>query len=506
MLSHLPLLSILIWLPVVAAIIILLAGEGRKQFVRGTAVVCMLVSLLFCVALYHYFNNGTYQMQFTEMHAWIPQFAVNYALGIDGLSLVMVMLTTFTSLVVVIAACHAITDKVAQYMATFLVLQGMMVGVFAATDAILFYVFWEAMLIPMYICIGVWGGQNRGYAAIKFFVYTFFGSVLMLVALLFLGLHAGTFNIIQLYDLHLSASTQIFLFIAFFLAFAVKVPMWPFHTWLPDAHTEAPAGGSVVLAALMLKMGIYGFLRFSLPIAPVANHDLAWVMIALGLVMVIYIGLVAIAQSDFKRLIAYSSIAHMGMAILGCFMVYEIIGATSHAEAYLSLEGATVQMIAHAFSSGAMFLGFGFLYQRLATRRINDYGGVASTMPVFAAFYMLFAMSNVGLPGTAGFVGEFMVNLSAFKVSFWIALLTVSTLVIAPVYTLWIYARVFFGKVQNDGVRNLQDIRGTEYLTFILLAAGVFLVGLYPQCVIAPLHSTVGHLLTDSLQFNPVRA
>lgn len=506
MYSHVPMLSLLIWLPVLAAIIVLLLGEKHERLVRGCAVLCMLVSLFLCIPLYAHFDFNSYHMQFTEKLPWISLFKINYALGIDGLSLVMVILTTFTSLVVVIAACKAIKHKVAQYMATFLVLQGMMVGVFASTDAILYYVFWEAMLIPMYICIGVWGGQNRNYAAIKFFIYTFLGSVLMLVALLYLGMKSGSFDIAKMYDLGLAMHIQVFIFIAFFLAFAVKVPMWPFHTWLPDAHTEAPAGGSVVLAALMLKMGIYGFLRFSLPITPQANQDLAWVMIVLGLIMVIYIGLVAIVQTDFKRLIAYSSIAHMGMAILGCFMVYAVIGASSHAEAYLSLEGATIQMIAHAFSSGAMFLGFGFLYQRLGTRRIDDYGGVANSMPVFAAFYMLFAMSNVGLPGTAGFVGEFMVILSAFKVSFWVALLTVSTVIIAPIYTLWIYSRVFFGKVTNDAVTTLQDIRGTEWVTFVLLAAGVFLVGLYPQCIVAPLHSTVGHLLTDSLQFNPVRA
>lgn len=503
MLNHIPMLSVLIWLPVVGALAILFAGEQRKTLVKSLAVSVMILSMLICIPLYMQFDSNSYQMQFVENVLWIPNFGIHYALGVDGISLIMVILSTFTSLIVVIAACEAIQEKIAQYMATFLILQGMMVGVFAATDAILFYVFWEAMLIPMYICIGVWGGHRRNYAAIKFFMYTFLGSVLMLVALLFLGWQAHSFVISDLYDLKLAFSTQIFLFIAFFLAFAVKVPMWPFHTWLPDAHTEAPAGGSVVLAALMLKMGVYGFLRFSLPIAPLANQSLYWLMIVLSLIMIIYIGFVAIAQTDFKRLIAYSSIAHMGVAVLGCFMVYPIVLNSSHAEAYLSLEGATVQMVSHAFSSGAMFLGFGFLYQRFATRKIADFGGVASTMPVFAAFFMLFAMSNVGLPGTAGFVGEFMVILSAFKVSFWLALLTVTTIVIAPVYTLWIYGRVFFGKVTNDNVRQLHDIRGTEWITFCLLAAGVFLVGLYPQCILTPLHVTVGHLLTDSLQFNP---
>lgn len=504
MMSHFPILSALIWLPVIGALAILLGGDKRPGMARVLALITMIVSILICIPLYVQFDTHTASMQFVEQVSWIAQFHIAYALGVDGLSMIMIVLSTFTSLIVVIAACQAIKKKVAQYMATFLILQGMMVGVFAATDAILFYVFWEAMLIPMYICIGAWGGSNRSYAAIKFFIYTFLGSVLMLIALLYLGMHANSFIIEKLYDLGLSTSTQIFIFIAFFLAFAVKVPMWPFHTWLPDAHTEAPAGGSVVLAALMLKMGVYGFLRFSLPIAPVASHDLSWVLIILALIMIIYIGFIAIAQTDFKRLIAYSSIAHMGVAVLGCFMVYEIIANGSHAEAYLSLEGATIQMIAHAFSSGAMFLGFGFLYERMHTRRIDDFGGVANSMPVFAAFYMLFAMSNVGLPGTAGFVGEFMVILSAFKVSFWIALLAVTTLILSPAYTLWIYGRVFFGKVTNDGVQQLQDIRGMEWITFCLLAAGVFIVGLYPQCIITPLHATVGHLLTDSLQFNPV--
>jgi len=498
-----PMLSILIWLPVVGALAILLVGEQHKNWVRAIAVLTMIVSLLICIPLYMCFDINSYHLQFVENLLWIPNFDIHYALGIDGISLIMVILSTFTSLIVVIAACEAIQEKVAQYMATFLVLQGMMVGVFAATDAILFYVFWESMLIPMYICIGVWGGQQRSYAAIKFFIYTFLGSVLMLVALLYLGWHAHSFAIEKLYGLRLAFSTQIFIFIAFFLAFAIKVPMWPFHTWLPDANTEAPAGGSVVLAMLMLKMGIYGFLRFSLPIVPQANQSLAWVMIALALIMIIYIGFVAIAQTDFKRLIAYASVSHMGIAVLGCFMIYPIIAHASHAEAYLSLEGATVQMVSHAFSSGAMFLGFGFLYQRFATRRIDDFGGVANTMPALAAFLMLFSMSNVGLPGTAGFVGEFMVILSAFKVSFWLALLTVTTIVITPIYTLWIYGRVFFGKVTNDNVRQLHDIRGSEWITFCLLAAGVFIVGLYPQCILVPLDATIGHLLMDSLQFNP---
>lgn len=503
MLAHLPLLSIQIWMPMIGAILVLFTGgDNNKNIARGIAVGTAVLAMALSILLYTHFDTTTYLMQFTENVNWISAYNIHYALGVDGISLSLILLTTFTTLIVILAACTAIKTRVAQYMALFLVLHGMMIGVFAATDSVLFYVFWEATLIPMYLSIGMWGGSNRSYASIKFFLYTFFGSVLMLVAIVYLGLHVGSFSIQSFYFNDLSLHVQDLLFIAFFLAFAVKVPMWPVHTWLPDAHTEAPAGGSVVLAALMLKMGVYGFLRFSMPIAPLASQSLDYVMIAISLVAIIYIGLVAIAQTDMKRLIAYSSISHMGIATLGCFMVYIIIAHSGNYEgAFMSIEGATVQMISHAFSSGAMFLGIGFLYDRMHTRLIGDFGGIAAKMPMFAAFYMLFAMANVGLPGTSGFVGEFMVILSAFQGSFWVAFAAASTLVLGAAYTLWLYARVFFGKVVSDKVQKLEDIQGVEWITYSLLAAGVLILGLYPECMLRLLHATVQHLLTESLQY-----
>jgi NADH-quinone oxidoreductase subunit M len=387
-------------------------------------------------------------------------------------------------------------------MATFLTMQGMMIGVFAATDAILFYVFWEGMLIPMYMSIGMWGSANRSYASIKFFLYTFLGSILMLIAFLYLYNQVGSFDIQKFYGLNLSVHIQELLFFSFFLAFAVKVPMWPVHTWLPDAHTEAPSGGSVVLAALMLKLGIYGFLRFSMPIVPQACEELAWFMIILSLIAIVYIGLVAIVQTDMKKLIAYSSIAHMGFATLGCFMAYDIIRHTeTYVDAYMSMEGAVIQMIAHAFGSGAMFLGVGIMADRYYnhSRLIKDYGGLATRMPVFAAFFMLFAMSNVGLPGTAGFVGEFMVIMSAYQAHFWVALIASLTLILAASYTLWMYKRVFFGPIVNDHVAEFKDIGWFEKTNYILLAFGVFFLGLYPTPVLNLLHATIGHLLLQSL-------
>jgi NADH-quinone oxidoreductase subunit M len=497
------LLSILIWLPVLGAVAVLMTGGDKNaNIARIIAVIVSVVNLLFCIPLYLWFDTNSFAMQFQENHLWIRAYQIHYALGVDGISLAMVILTNFTGLLVILAGCQAIKVRVAQYMATFLTMQGMMIGVFAATDAILFYVFWEGMLIPMYLSIGMWGSANRSYASIKFFLYTFLGSILMLVALLYLYNQTGVFEIQRFYGLHLGSRVQELIFFAFFLAFAVKVPMWPVHTWLPDAHTEAPSGGSVVLAALMLKLGIYGFLRFSMPIAPQASEKLAGFMIVLSLIAIIYIGLVAIVQRDMKKLIAYSSIAHMGFATLGCFMVYDIIRHTSSYEgAYMSLEGAVVQMIAHAFGSGAMFLGVGMLADRYYnhSRLIKDYGGVASRMPVFAAFFMLFAMSNVGLPGTAGFVGEFMVIVSAFQANVWVAFFAAMTLILAASYTLWMYKRVFFGSIANDHVAAMQDITWIEKTNYILLAIGVFWLGLYPAPVLKVLHVTVGHLLSISL-------
>ncbi len=497
------LLSILIWLPVIGAVATLFTGGDKNAaMARIIATIVAIANLLLCIPLYLGFDSSTYLMQFKENYVWINVYDIHYALGIDGISLAMIILTNFTGLLVILAGCQAIKIRVAQYMAAFLVMQGMMIGVFAATDSILFYVFWEGMLIPMYLSIGMWGSTNRNYASIKFFLYTFLGSILMLIAILYLYEYTGQFQIDKFYGLNLPLRTQEYIFFAFLLAFAVKVPMWPVHTWLPDAHTEAPSGGSVVLAALMLKLGIYGFLRFSMPIVPDASAALAWLMIALSLIAIVYIGLVAIVQTDMKKLIAYSSIAHMGFATLGCFMIYQIVATMkNYHDAYMSLEGAVIQMISHAFGSGAMFLGVGIMADRMYnhSRAIKDYGGLATSMPIFAAFFMLFAMSNVGLPGTAGFVGEFMVILSAFQSNFWIAFVAALTLVLAASYTLWMYKRVFFGPVLNEHVAALPDLTILEKINYTLLAIGVFFVGLYPEAVLNILHATIGHLLLISL-------
>ncbi|HEX4045286.1 MAG TPA: NADH-quinone oxidoreductase subunit M [Gammaproteobacteria bacterium] len=503
MFAQLPLLSLLIWIPVVGAILALCTGGDKNaNAARTIAVIAAVLNILLCIPLYLEFDPSRYDMQFLQDHLWVRVYQLHYALGVDGISLLMVILTNFTGLLVVIAGCHAIKVRVAQYMAAFLIMQGMIVGVFCAMDAILFYVFWEGMLIPMYLSIGMWGSANRSYASIKFFLFTFLGSILMLVALIYLYSRSGSFMIHSFYGLPLGLNTQTWVFLSFLLAFAVKVPMWPVHTWLPDAHTEAPAGGSVVLAALMLKLGIYGFLRFSMPITPLACEQLAWLMIILSLIGIVYIGLIAIVQSDMKKLIAYSSIAHMGFATLGCFMVYEIVRHMhSLQDAYMSLQGAVIQMIAHAFGSGAMFLGVGMLADRFYnhSRLIKDYGGVAHTMPVFAAFFMLFAMSNVGLPGTAGFVGEFMILMSAFQTHFWVAFFAALTLVLSASYTLLMYKRIFFGPVTNEHVAAFKDITWTEKVNYILLAFGVFFVGLYPEPIIKVLRVTIGHLLLQSI-------
>jgi NADH-quinone oxidoreductase subunit M len=508
MVYHLPLLTLLIWFPVLGAVAVLMTGGDKNaRTARGIAIFIGLVNLALCVPLYLGFDTSTYSMQFTENALWIRVYQIHYAVGVDGISLAMIILTNFTGLLVIFAGCEAIKKRIAQYMATFLVMQGMMIGVFAATDAILFYVFWEGMLIPMYLSIGMWGSANRSYASIKFFLYTFLGSILMLVAILYLYNRTGSFEITKFYGLNLATHFQILIFFAFFLAFAVKVPMWPVHTWLPDAHTEAPSGGSVVLAALMLKLGIYGFLRFSMPIVPQACEQLAWFMIILSLIAIVYIGLVAIVQTDMKKLIAYSSIAHMGFATLGCFMVYDIIRHSAlYQDAYMSLEGAVIQMIAHAFGSGAMFLGVGIMADRLAShsRMIKDYGGIAHRMPVFAAFFLLFAMSNVGLPGTAGFVGEFMVIMSAFQAHFWVAFTASMTLILAASYTLWMYKRVFLGKITSEYVAEFPEITFLEKTNYVLLAFGVFFLGLYPAPVLNLLHATVGHLLMQSMPLNIV--
>jgi len=480
-----PLLSVVIWLPIVFGGLVLATGNDRNApLARLIALLGALLGLLVALPLYTGFDRMTSAMQFVELKPWISQFNIHYYLGVDGISLLLVLLNCFFTLIVVIAGWQVIEKRVAQYMASFLIMSGLINGVFISLDAMLFYVFWEAMLIPMFIIIGVWGGPNRVYAALKFFLYTLLGSLLMLAALLYLYFKSGSFSILDYYQLPLPMNAQILIFIAFFMAFAVKVPMFPVHTWLPDAHVEAPTGGSVILAAIMLKVGAYGFIRFAMPIAPDASHELAGVMIALSLIAVVYIGLVALTQSDMKKLVAYSSISHMGFVTLGLFLF----------NAY-GMEGALLQMISHGFVAGALFLCIGVLYDRVHSRQIVDYGGVANTMPVFAAFFMLFAMANSGLPGTSGFVGEFMVILGAVKVNFWFAFAAATTMVFGAAYTLWMYKRVIFGPVANDHVRHLHDIGGREKLVMLSLAVAVLLVGLYPLPLSEILHASVNDLL-----------
>lgn len=496
------LLSLLIWLPILGGVLVLMI-EGDKYPLRARiiALVTSLITLVLCGVLVARFSMDTYAMQFTEFVPWIKAYGIYYSLGVDGISMPLLVLTSFTSLLVVLAAWKTITVRVAQYMAVFLLMQGMIIGAFAALDSILFYIFWEGMLIPMYLSIGMWGGKRRSYASIKFFLYTFFGSALLLVVFLYLRTKAHSYQILDFYPLKLSLYEQDLIFIAFLLAFAVKIPMWPLHTWLPDAHTEAPAGGSVILAALMLKLGAYGFLRFSLPIVTDACRNLDGLMFALSIIAIVYIGIIALAQTDMKKLIAYSSIAHMGFVTLGCFMVFDILENTVNIHrAYMSLEGALVQMISHAFGAGAMFLGVGLLYHYLHTHQIKEFGGIAHKMPIFSAFFMLFALSNIGMPGTSGFVGEFMVILSSFQDSPTITTMATLTIVLSAAYTLYMYKRVFFGKVVNPAVDTLRDIGWFDGTIFTLLAVPLLVLGLYPDILLDFLHPTVGHLLNLSLQ------
>jgi NADH-quinone oxidoreductase subunit M len=480
------LLSVAIWLPIVIGCVLLAIGRDQNpNAVRWLALVGAVASFLVTIPLVTGFELGTAAMQFQEKLPWIDRFNVFYHLGVDGISVWFVLLTAFITVVVVISAWEVITDRVHQYMGAFLILSGLMVGVFCAIDGLLFYVFFEATLIPMYIIIGVWGGPGRIYAAFKFFLYTLLGSLLMLVALVYLYYKSGgSFDILAWHKLPLPMFAQALLFFAFFAAFSVKVPMWPVHTWLPDAHVEAPTGGSVVLAAIMLKLGAYGFLRFSMPIAPDASREWAWFIIALSLIAVVYIGLVALVQQDMKKLVAYSSIAHMGFVTLGFFIFNE-----------LGVSGGLVQMISHGFVSGAMFLCIGVLYDRVHSREIADYGGVVNTMPKFAAFAMLFAMANCGLPGTGGFVGEWMVILGTVKANFWLAALAATTLVFGAGYTLWMYKRVYFGAPANNHVKALTDINAREFLMLSLLAAGTVWMGVYPKPFTDVMHVSVTELL-----------
>jgi NADH-quinone oxidoreductase subunit M len=486
MLSNSPLLSLSIWLPIVFGIVVLALGRDKSPgFVRTFSLVGSLLSFAVTLPIIDGFNNTAHGMQFVESFSWISRFNAFYALGVDGISMWLVPLTAFITVIVVIAAWEVIEKNVAQYMGAFLILSGLMIGVFCATDGLLFYVFFEATLIPMYIIVGVWGGPNRVYAAFKFFLYTLLGSLLTLVAIIYLYLKSGSsFNIQAWHQLPLTLHEQIMLFVAFLMAFAVKVPMWPVHTWLPDAHVEAPTGGSVVLAAIMLKLGAYGFLRFSLPIAPDASHYLSGMMITLSLIAVIYIGLVALVQKDMKKLVAYSSIAHMGFVTLGFFMFNE-----------LAVQGAIVQMISHGFISAAMFLCIGVLYDRVHSREIADYGGVVNTMPKFAALFVLFSMANCGLPATSGFVGEFMVIIGAVKFNFWIGMLAATALIFGAAYSLWMVKRVVFGAITHDHVAKLTDLNKREFFMLGVLAIAVIAMGVYPAPFTDAMQVSVADLL-----------
>ena len=496
MASNWPILSLLIWLPIAGGLVVLAAGDQRASLARLLALVFSGVTFLLSVLMVMAFNPSTASMQFTELEPWIETFDIFYALGVDGFSVPLILLTTFFGVLVVIAGWEIIQDKVHQYMASFLIMEGLMVGVFSALDALLFYVFFEAMLIPMFLVIGMWGGPRRVYATIKFFLYTFLGSVFMLIGLIYLYIQSGTWSILEWHQFPLALTVQTWLFLGFLAAFSVKIPMWPVHTWLPDAHVEAPTGGSVILAAIMLKIGGYGFIRFSLPITPDASAALDWLVITLSLIAVVYIGFVALVQKDMKKLIAYSSISHMGFVTLGMFIAFAVFRNTESGRgAALGVEGAMVQMISHGFVSGALFLCVGVLYDRLHSRMIADYGGVANSMPWFATFAVLFFMANSGLPGTSGFVGEFMVILAAFQANFWYAFLAALTLILGAAYSLWLVKRVIFGAVGSQDVAMLEDINAREALVLGTIAVAVLLVGLWPEPLVNLMHASVDQLL-----------
>ncbi len=515
MIVNIPLLSLLTWIPIAGGAWILISGRrdrnrpDREDSARMFAAVVSLIVLILSIWLWAAFDRdaaGMATMQFVEHSPWLPAFDINYHLGADGISVPLILLTALMTVLVIFAGWR-IENKNSQYMAAFLIQEGLMIGAFSALDSILFYFFWEALLIPMFLIIGIWGGPRRIYATVKFFLYTFFGSVLMLIAFLYLYSKSDSFAILELYDLRLGMQEQILIFVAFLIAFAVKVPMWPVHTWLPDAHVEAPTGGSVILASIMLKLGGYGFLRFSLPIVPDASGELALPMIVLSLIAIVYIGFVALVQPDMKKLIAYSSVSHMGFVTLGMFIVFPILLADplDRTTASLGIQGAMVQMISHGFISGALFLCIGVLYDRLHSRMISDYGGVAHRMPVFAALAMVFAMANSGLPGTSGFVGEFMVILASFKAGIWIAVLAAMTLVLGAAYTLWMYKRVIYGAIANEKIEALTGSTLRENLILLVLALLVFLVGLWPAPLLEVMGPSVDHLI-EYISTSKIRA
>jgi len=490
-----PLLSLLVWLPIAGAAALVVIGDRAPHMVRPLALIVALVTFVLSLVVYAGFDSASSALQFEEKTVWIQAFSIHYHLGIDGISLPLILLTTLIGVLIIIGG-WPIKDRPHLYMAAFLVLQGLMVGMFSAMDAMLFYVFFEAMLVPMFLIIGIWGGPNRIYATIKFFLFTFFGSVFMLVALIWMYLQGGSFAILDLHQLPMGLSAQIWIFLAFLIAFAVKVPMWPVHTWLPDAHVEAPTGGSVVLAAVMLKIGGYGLIRFSLPIVPDAAAELDWLIIGLSLVAIAYIGFVALAQSDMKKLIAYSSISHMGFVTLGLFLTFAIARNTGELTgAGLGISGAMVQMISHGFISGAMFLVVGVLYDRVHSREISSYGGVANTMPWFAMFAVLFFLANSGLPGTSGFVGEFMVILAAFHANFWFAFVAGTTLLLGAAYSLWLVKRVFYGEIANNAVAGLKDLGAREWIMLTTLAVFVLGVGIWPYPLIDMMEASVQNLV-----------
>jgi NADH-quinone oxidoreductase subunit M len=491
-----PLLSFLTWLPIAGGLLVLAFGDRGIRAGRWVALGIAVATFVASIPLYSGFDSSTFAFQFQEQLPWIPAFHASYYLGVDGISLPLILLTTFITIPVVIAAWTVIEQRPAQYYAAFLIMEGLMIGVFSALDGLLFYFFWEAMLIPMFLIIGVWGGPRRVYATLKFFLYTFLGSIFMLVALIYMLLKSGDFSIAAFHELPLTATEQMWIFFAFLAAFAVKIPMVPVHTWLPDAHVEAPTGGSVVLAAIMLKMGGYGFLRFALPITPDASREFDWLLIALSLIAVVYIGFVALVQTDMKKLIAYSSIAHMGFVTLGSFIAFDIYNNTgSYEGAGMGIDGAVIQMVSHGLISGALFLCVGVMYDRVHSREISAYGGVINTMPKFAAFFVLFALANAGLPGTSGFVGEFLVILASFKANFWYAFFAAVTLILGAAYTLWLVKRVIFGAVANHHVAEMPDLNAREFVILAALAVAVIVMGVWPAPLTEVMQATVQHLV-----------